>query len=172
MDSEQELKEIFKKIERRTQSIRQVQPSWPCQKGCSLCCRRLAFPLALREAEWVYLSEGMALLSETIQAEVEEKIEALEFWSKEEQPHIVCPLLDEATGACRVYEHRPAACRMYGYYVARNNNQWCQEIEDRYKSNQMADVILGNYATTTQRLQQISETEQSIVAWHKRDKKS
>jgi Fe-S-cluster containining protein len=27
---------------------------------------------------------------------------------------LACPVLDLETGSCRLYEHRPAACRTYG----------------------------------------------------------
>jgi len=35
-------------------------------------------------------------------------------WFLDRHSGVACPVLDEATGSCRLYEHRPAACRLYG----------------------------------------------------------
>jgi Fe-S-cluster containining protein len=44
---------------------------------------------------------------------------------------VICPMLNQSLGACRVYAHRPVACRTYGFYVQRDKGLSCQEIESR-----------------------------------------
>jgi len=166
------LQKLYEKIEIRTSSAQEVKPDWPCRKGCSLCCQKLAYPLIITETEWSYLSKGMAQLPPEVQQEVHQKIESLGTWDKTQQKHVVCPLLDQETGACRTYEYRPAACRMYGFYVSRHNNQWCEEIEVLYTSHQLDGVILGNFTATKEQLKRNFGEEKSIVEWYKSTKEA
>ncbi len=64
-------------------------------------------------------------LGPEVRADVDRRIEAL---GPTPTRPIVCPLLDEATGRCRVYEARPLACRSYGYYAGRDGDYWCEKV--------------------------------------------
>lgn len=164
IDDQAELDKIYAEIASRTEAAHAEKPIWPCRKGCDLCCRRLANVPALTAAEWTRLAEGIAQLAEEVQHEIEAKILAL---GEGERPFIVCPLLDEASGACRVYHHRPAACRMYGFYVSRYNNQWCEQIDALFEAGQLDGVTLGNYAAMKRQLhRQFGETK-TLVEWTK-----
>jgi len=58
---------------------------------------------------------------------------------------LVCPLLDQASGACPVYAQRPVACRTYGFYVQRDLGLYCRDIEARVEDGTLADVVWGNH---------------------------
>lgn len=89
-----------------------------CSAGCSYCCRgtsvlaqaveALAIGAHLRktrtEDELVALRTRVDAMRERVRDQtVEQRAEGKE----------PCPLLDETTGACTVYEVRPTACRSY-----------------------------------------------------------
>ncbi|HEU4406514.1 MAG TPA: YkgJ family cysteine cluster protein [Polyangiaceae bacterium] len=123
-----------------------ARPWWPCRRGCDLCCRRLARPLAISAAEWGDLAEGLAALPPAERATALARARGLardEAAGALEGAHVRCPFLDEAEGACSLYEHRPLACRTYGFYVARDHDQHCdlvtREVEERGD-----DLIWGN----------------------------
>ncbi len=108
-----------------------------CRAGCSECCSVL-FPITMQDAE--RLRRGLRAASADVRADIVERARAL--WEKigpdfpgdvasgvfaanEEwlewfltrhkgQP---CPVVDPTTGACRLYEHRPVACRLYGHLI-------------------------------------------------------
>jgi Fe-S-cluster containining protein len=70
---------------------------------------------------------------------------------------IVCPLLDQPTGACMVYAQRPVACRSYGFYVQRELGLYCQGIESRVAEGALADVVWGNHDAIDHRLGGLGE---------------
>jgi Fe-S-cluster containining protein len=43
-----------------------------------------------------------------------------------------------------VYEHRPVACRTYGFYVERDQGLYCGQIRERVDAGELADVVWGN----------------------------
>jgi Fe-S-cluster containining protein len=55
-------------------------------------------------------------------------------------------MLDEAAGACRVYAHRPAACRTYGFYVERGLGLHCAQITEAVEEAATRDeaIVWGN----------------------------
>lgn len=65
---------------------------------------------------------------------------------------VVCPLLDQVTGACPVYSQRPVACRTYGFYVQRDKGLYCHAIESQVADRQLDDVVWGNHDGIDQRL--------------------
>lgn len=78
---------------------------------------------------------------------------------------IVCPLLDETNGECRVYQYRPVTCRMYGFYVGRDGNQWCGDIQALYESGELNEVIFGNYDAVQRDLQRQGGDSKSLYEW-------
>lgn len=163
IEDQTQLNRIYAEIEERVTAARDSRPIWPCKAGCDACCRRLAQPLMITAAEWHTLKAGIKQLPTAVQKSIGRKIRALADW---EEGHLVCPLLNEEKGMCRVYDHRPAACRMYGYYIAKNNKQWCDLIEELSEAGELDGVMLGNYTAVTRDLRQQFGEQKSIVEWY------
>ena len=78
---------------------------------------------------------------------------------------LTCPLLDRKAGACRVYVHRPIACRTYGFYVQRGLGLYCKDIETRVAAGQWADVVWGNHDAIDHRLSALDE-KRDLTDWY------
>lgn len=118
-------------IENRVQSVRTERPDWPCQAGCSECCRTLAGPIQATRAEWERLWAAISTLPDatTVRARLTRG------------PRL-CPLLDTETHRCRVYAARPLACRAYGFYMAKDGRgRWCTTIDAR---PDLDDIVFGH----------------------------
>ncbi len=151
-------------IETRVNAIRDEQPDWLCGKGCDGCCLRLAEIPRLTAQEWEWLQEGlMALPPEQLQ-EISKEIAALV--GNPARP-IVCPLLDRAAGSCRVYAHRPIACRTYGFYVQRDLGFYCKDIEARVAEGALTDVVWGNHDVIDRHLGDLGESRE-LFEWFAR----
>lgn len=132
-------------IDARVHGIRESRPDWLCGKGCDGCCRRLADVPRLSAAEWTLLREGLAALPSERLAEIRSAMHAMAVAAAEGARPLVCPLLDQASGACPVYAQRPVACRTYGFYVQRDLGLYCRNIEARVEDGALADVVWGNH---------------------------
>lgn len=122
-------------IAARCDAILAEHAHWPCRRGCDHCCRNLAREPEITAAEWARLAplvRGMQLASD--------------------DPR-VCPLLDRGTGACRVYEARPVACRTYGFYVERDQGLYCSLIRESVERGEFDGVVWGNAAAVERELQ-------------------
>lgn len=155
------LPQLHADIEARVQTIRDEHPDWLCRKGCDTCCRRLAEVPRLTAAEWALLREGLAALPAEPLEEIRQSVAAL---ADQTTRPVVCPLLDSEQGACRVYAHRPVACRTYGFYVQRDLGLYCKDIEARVADGGLADVVWGNQDTVERRLAGLGESR-DLVAW-------
>lgn len=105
-----------------------------CQAGCDDCCRR---PFAITAADARRLQAGLRELDDETRAEIRQRAAevreaiALDFpgdwasgaltdrpewreWFFARHAGLACPVLDLETGECRLYEHRPVACRLAG----------------------------------------------------------
>lgn len=151
------LVQLHADIDARVQTIRAGRPDWLCRMGCDGCCRRLAEVPRLTSAEWDLLKEGLAALPSELLREIGEGIAALA--GKPPRP-IVCPLLDLSAGACRVYAHRPVACRTYGFYVQRDQGLYCKDIESRIAGGAWSDVVWGNQDAIDRRLRGLGDTRE------------
>jgi Fe-S-cluster containining protein len=138
-------------IAARAAEIGRSHPDWPCRKGCDHCCRHLAAEPELTAAEWLLLRQGIDALPPEVRARVEAGIRALRGAARP----IVCPMLDETSGACLVYDQRPIACRTYGFYVERGEGLYCGAIEAEVADGRMADVVWGNQCAVEVRLQEL-----------------
>jgi Fe-S-cluster containining protein len=143
------LDQLHADIEARVQAIRDRHPAWLCRRGCDGCCRRLAEIPRLTAAEWDRLREGLAALPPDQLREIRRDVAAL---AGQRSRPVVCPLLDRSAGACRVYAHRPVACRTYGFYVQRGLGLYCQDIETRAAEGALAEVVWGNQDAVDRRL--------------------
>lgn len=131
-----ELRILHEQVDTRVRSIRESVGGWPCRKGCDFCCRHLAASPRLTRAEWDLLRAGLERLPADVLREIGERMYGLP----------VCPLLEES-GECRVYEHRPMACRTYGFYRERDKGLYCGEIAAKVERGECEDVVWGNAAS-------------------------
>lgn len=151
-------------IDDRVQTIRASRPDWLCGKGCDACCRQLAAVPTLTVAEWELLQQGLATLVPERLRQIERDMVAL---ASQQSGPFVCPLLDQASGACPVYAQRPVACRSYGFYVQRALGLYCGDLEARVADGTLADVVWGNHDAIDQRLAGLGEVR-TLPEWFKR----
>jgi Fe-S-cluster containining protein len=151
------LTQLHADIEERVKTIRDDHSDWLCGLGCDGCCQRLAEIPLLTAVEWAWLNEGLALLPPEQLQEIGQDIAAL---TEQSSRPIVCPLLDQSAGACRVYAHRPVACRTYGFYVQRDQGLYCKDIESRVADGDWAEVVGGNQAVIDRRLGGLGDTRE------------
>lgn len=142
-------------IDARVRNIREDRPDWLCGKGCDSCCRRLAEVPQLTAAEWGLLQQGLAALAPEHLAAIRRDVAAL---AGQTARPVVCPLLDQSTGACPVYAQRPVACRSYGFYVQRDQGLYCHDIEIRVADSRLADVVWGNHDAIDRQLAGMGES--------------
>lgn len=165
MSATSSLFKIHADIDTRVGLIREDQPDWLCGKGCDSCCRRLADVPPLTRAEWDLLREGLAGLGISKLDEIAGKIRML---SDGVGRPLVCPMLDESSGACPVYAYRPVACRTYGFYVDRDLGLYCRDIEALVAAGELDDVIWGNHEAIERRmaaLEPVRPLTEWFVAW-------
>lgn len=161
------LAQLHADIEARVQAIRGDHPDWLCRRGCDGCCRRLAEIPRLTAAEWELLREGLAALPPELLREIGRNIAAL---AGQPARPIVCPLLDRSAGACRVYAHRPVACRTYGFYVQRGKGLYCKDIEARVAGGAWSEAVWGNHDAIDRRLGGLGDIRE-LTEWFLRWKK-
>ncbi len=128
-------------IEARVAAIQGQHTDWPCRLGCDACCKNLAAIPELSAPEWGLLREGLAALPADELKDLAGQLDAL---AQNPTRPIQCPLLDPSNGACRVYAHRPLACRSYGFYLERGVGLYCKAIEARVDCGDFPEVIWGN----------------------------
>lgn len=133
-------------VDRRVHAVAEGRAWWPCRRGCDSCCRRLADIPRLVAEEWALLREGLDALAPNDRAVVDVRIAELARLEREGAVprHVTCPMLDEAEGACRVYAHRPTACRTYGFYVERGIGLHCDMITEAVAERPEDAVVWGN----------------------------
>lgn len=148
-------------IETRVNAILDSQPDWLCRQGCDGCCRRLAEVPRITAAEWDLLQEGLAALPPERLRKISQAVAAL---AGQVSRPIVCPMLDQANGACLVYAQRPVACRTFGFYVQRDVGLYCKDIESRVTNGALAEVVWGNHDIIDRRLCELGEAR-DLTEW-------
>ena len=151
-------------IDARVHAIRGNRPDWLCGKGCDSCCRQLAEVPLLTATEWSLLRKGLAALPRERLRTIGRDITAL---TGQRSRPVVCPLLDQSTGACPVYAQRPVACRTYGFYVQRDLGLYCHDIESRVADGALANVVWGNHDAIDHRLAGLGEIR-AMTEWFER----
>lgn len=157
----QKLFKLHQEIDDRVASIRNEHVDWLCRKGCDSCCRHLADVPLLTETEWHLLRQGLAALAPDLLPGIRAAMTVL---ADSDVRPVVCPLLDPAAGACRVYLHRPVACRSYGFFVQRELGLYCGDIEASVARGELTDVVWGNHDAIDRRLTELGE-KRSMPAW-------
>lgn len=157
------LAQLHAEIDARVAAIRATHPDWLCGKGCDHCCRQLADVPQLTPAEWDLLQQGLSALPPERLQEIMHNMAGL---ADQASRPVVCPLLDQASGACPVYAHRPVACRTYGFYVQRVLGLYCHAIESSVADGDLATVVWGNHDAIDSRLAGMGESR-PLTAWFK-----
>ena len=78
-------------------------------------------------------------------------------------------MLDRSAGSCRVYTHRPVACRTYGFYVQREKGLYCKDIEARVADGDWAEVVWGNQDAIDHLLGDLGDTRELTEWWKSSD---
>ncbi|HEY4087139.1 MAG TPA: YkgJ family cysteine cluster protein [Bryobacteraceae bacterium] len=145
------LYQIQEQVRARTEEIAETHGDWPCRKGCDDCCRHLASVPRVTRDEWL-------LIDSAIDATLRERIRA----SAQNTRPVICPLLDEDSGACLIYAARPVACRSYGFYAERDKVLGCHRIETLAQESQ--DVVWGNHEILEERLARLGQARE-LFKW-------
>lgn len=94
------LEDLYRRVDEESKKQYALHgPRLKCGKGCSACC--------------VDGIEVLGIEAENIRSHYPELLK-----SGKTNPPDGCAFLDEA-GACRIYEHRPLICRLYGPPLSR-----------------------------------------------------
>lgn len=152
-------------LARRAARTNEAHPWWPCRAGCDACCRRLADVPRVSAEEWARLEEGLAALAPDARDAAIARLDALAASPPREGEHVVCPLLEAASGMCLVYAHRPAACRSYGYYARRADVLACELVTRAVDAHPHADVVWGNHVALDEDLAKACGEARPITAW-------
>jgi len=124
--------DLFQIADSAFQQAKERAGEWiSCSSGCDDCCRK---PFAITAADARLLQLG---IQETGLTDITEKAESAwnvmksdfpgdadsgvldvneewRAWFFHRHQGLACPVLDESTGACRLYAYRPVCCRLYG----------------------------------------------------------
>ena len=155
------LTQLHEDIETRVNAIRADNPDWLCRLGCDNCCRRLAEVPRLTSMEWDLLRNGLAALPAQQLLEISQSVAAL---ANQSASPIVCPMLEQSAGACLVYDHRPVACRTYGFYVQRDQGLYCNDIKSQVERGNWVEVVWGNQDAVDRRLKGLGNTK-DLIEW-------
>ena len=155
------LTQLHADIDARVQIISDEHTDWLCRKGCDNCCKKLAEIPRLTQAEWQLLKQGLLLLPTQQRLEIGERIAKL---AEQHSRPLTCPMLNQASGACMIYAHRPVACRTYGFYVQRDKGLYCQDIETRVAAGHWTTVVWGNHDAIDRQLNALGESR-DLTDW-------
>lgn len=164
-DASRQLHVIYERISARSEAIAGARPAWPCRKGCDNCCRRLASAPELTAAEWEPLWRHVAALDAGARRAIRRGVEELARELAAGATQVTCPLLDREAGTCRVYAVRPAACRMYGFYVSRGDGMYCDRVQAGVDAGEYDDVVWGNHDAVDRDLERAFGPRVSLLDW-------
>ncbi|WAS87710.1 MULTISPECIES: YkgJ family cysteine cluster protein [unclassified Corallococcus] len=153
------LKAVYARVEARAADISGSHDWWPCRRGCDHCCRHLAAPLPITQLEWSYLEEGLQQLPAETLEEIRTRFDAMDA-----RPY-TCPLLDREMGACRVYAHRPLACRSYGFAATRDGGLFCHFILDLVGRHGDADIVWANQDALEDAVARLGGAARPLPEW-------
>ncbi len=152
------LHQIQETVRARAEEIVSARAGWPCRKGCDECCRSLAAPPRVSEAEWDAIAGALEMLPRPIAVAARKRIRE----SASAVRPVVCPLLDLESGTCLVYDARPVACRAYGFYAEREYVLGCRRIEAA--GDAAPNIVWGNHAALEGELRELGPAAE-LAAW-------
>lgn len=160
---------LFERAAVRARELQAALPGWPCALGCDACCRRLARVPQLTRAEWAWLEAALAALPAQEREDCLTRARALaEHVARHgDRGPLVCPLLDEGQGACRVYAARPLACRTYGFYAGHHHDAWCERVA-AHVAGRRERLVLGNLDAIERELDRSDDAcaeRRDLLAW-------
>ncbi len=79
----------------------EIVPLTVCTKGCAHCCK-VPVQVSLLEADYISSKTGVKI-----------QLVSKNRYTMPQSVDTYCPLLDQATGICSVYQYRPLACRLF-----------------------------------------------------------
>ncbi len=85
----------------RIDAILSTIPSFKCKEGCADCCG----PVQLSRLEYYRCVKASGRTADDVRQHMEKNIKRKIYQ---------CPLLNQKTNQCSVYEVRPAICRIFG----------------------------------------------------------
>ncbi len=109
--------------------------------------------------EWALLREGIEGLEDAVKKSVYTSIEEMTDETR------VCPMLDRARGACRVYAQRPASCRSYGFYLLGGDGLWCEKIEALHQDRMPPGLIYGHQIALERALERAFGPKRGLSQW-------
>jgi len=112
---------------------------------------------SLREtaAEWQVVSRAFYQLSPITQHEVGS---VYGLWQTGRTGLLPVRSSMRTHGTCLVYDYRPAACRMYGFYVSRTDHWWCADLQALVRSRALVMALSwAIMGLLSSRLQQCGE---------------
>jgi uncharacterized protein len=142
---------------RTAERISQARGRWPCGEGCDVCCRSLPELPHVSKDEWARIAIALDALPHASKLAVDTA-----FAAPLAGPKVVCPLLDETSGRCRVYDARPVRCRSYGFYADRDAVLGCSAIAET--ASQDPEIVWGNHTALERELAELGPTR-SIAEW-------
>ena len=119
--------------------------------------------MPLTEAEWRPLRDAIRQLPPARQRDVADRAAATRA-NPNSDGTFVCPLLDRESGACRVYEARPAACRSYGFYVGRDGERYCGHVA-AHVGDRVDAIVWGNQTALDRELEREGGASRPLDAW-------
>jgi Fe-S-cluster containining protein len=151
---------IDRDVARRCEDTAHAHADWPCHAGCSDCCRSLAAVPELTAPEWTRVRDAIRALPADARAHVEDAV--LRRRERGSARPVVCPLLDDVAGLCRVYDARPVACRTYGFYADRDGVLGCERIAARAERDET--IVWGNHESIEDACKGLGE-RRSLLEW-------
>ena len=116
--------------------------------------------MRVTRAEWQRLESALEKLPSFVRNEVERRIR-----DTQKTGPVVCPFLDPAAGACLVYEHRPVACRTYGFYRSRDGGRFCRIVQDKVDREGDVGIVWGNHEVIERRLERSFGPAAALSRW-------
>jgi Fe-S-cluster containining protein len=127
--------DLYWVVDQMVERVRAAYPGAVCKRGCSGCCDSATAVFDVTQTEWTLIKNHMAThwnasqharFRERFAQEHSPRLTTYRFlqavWHFEPVADRVwarknyrCPFLEE--GACSIYEARPLACRMYGFFA-------------------------------------------------------
>lgn len=128
------------------QNVHHAEVAVTCQKGCAYCCH-LEVEITEDDAELVadaIINGKLSYDAEKLQAQAA-RADKADIWLKGAIAENRCIMLD-ASGSCRIYEHRPSTCRKHAVLGPAKD---CAELSEslRVRLIPMNEIIMSAHTS-------------------------